>query len=94
MRTVKLITEDEEISFNINFSNNGMWGRAIYFAAKANYSIGYCANDTNGDKVMIVARVIVGKTIRKPSNNNIRKPDPGYDSVHHMPTYDNYTIYL
>ena len=24
--------------FNINYSNNGMWGKGIYFALNANYS--------------------------------------------------------
>ncbi len=36
-----------DLGFDSRFSNPGMWGNAIYFAANANYSDDY-AHKTNG----------------------------------------------
>jgi hypothetical protein len=39
----KLIWESSD-GFTINFSNDGMWGRGLYFAQNASYSNNYSYN--------------------------------------------------
>ena len=64
---------------------NGMWGRAVYFAQNAKYSYSY-AFQANGSRQMFLAEVILGDSVLlaqqsliKPPNN----PNNGmeYDSV-------------
>jgi hypothetical protein len=48
-----------------NFSREGLWGRASYFAATAKYSDSYrhSLKDGSGHYQMFVAKVIVGNSI-------------------------------
>ena len=46
-------------SFDITFSNNGLWGRGNYFAANASYSY-YYAYREGGYRFMLVANVLTG----------------------------------
>ncbi len=51
-----------EEGFNVNFSNCGMWGRALYFAFDSSYSHTYASNHLPGFKQMFMAKVIIGKS--------------------------------
>ena len=37
-----------EEGFDIKYSNPGLWGRGIYFAENASYSLNYSHNHNNG----------------------------------------------
>ena len=39
-----------EEGFNINYSNDGMWGKAIYFAVNSSYSNNYSFKLPNGER--------------------------------------------
>ena len=49
-----------EEGFNIVYSNDGMWGRAIYFAVNSSYSNAYSYRCPNGDRQMFMATVNLG----------------------------------
>jgi hypothetical protein len=49
-----------ETGFNINYSNEGLWGKAIYFAVNSSYSNMYASTTPNGEKQMFMATVIIG----------------------------------
>ena len=44
-----------EEGFNQNFSNDGMWGRGLYFAENASYSDNYAYKLPDGSKGMFLA---------------------------------------
>jgi len=75
--------------FHTNFSRAGMWGRGTYFAVNASYSGGsYAYNMAGGQKQMMLCQVLVGDSIKLPSDSSIVLPPikPGanaerYDSV-------------
>ncbi len=52
-----------EAGFNLNFSNEGTWGKAIYFALKSSYSNAFAYSLEKSQRQMFMAKVIVGKTI-------------------------------
>ncbi len=76
-----------EEGFNINYSGDGMWGKAIYFAYNSSYSNGYSSQLPNGSRQMFMANVLIGKEITMNSTPSLREPpyQPGtnikYDSV-------------
>lgn len=43
------IFQSEE-GFDMRFSNEGMWGQAVYFAKNSAYSNDYCHNNRDGNK--------------------------------------------
>ena len=57
-----LFYEGEE-GFDIKYSNQGMWGKGIYFAENASYSLKYCHKDDPEKKIkgMFFALVNLGK---------------------------------
>ncbi|TNV84727.1 hypothetical protein FGO68_gene5670 [Halteria grandinella] len=63
-----------EQGFNGYYSNDGMWGRANYFAAKASYSHDYRHTLPNGSFQMFYARVILGKSKALAPNKALREP--------------------
>ncbi len=63
-----------EEGFNLNYSNEGMWGKANYFAFNSSYSNDYSSALPTGQRQMFMANVIVGKTIVMQSNNKLREP--------------------
>ena len=85
--TMPSIVYQGEEGFNINYSADGMWGRAIYFAVNSSYSNNYCFNAGGGIKQMFMASVLLGKYETRQSDSSIREPGliPGtqikYDSV-------------
>ena len=63
----KLIYEDRQDCFNINYSGeNNLLGKGIYFAAKPEYSVGYSFKNkdkgifSSDTKSMFYCEVIVG----------------------------------
>ncbi len=52
-----------EEGFNLNFANEGMWGKANYFAFNSSYSNAYSYVLPSGQRQLFMANVIVGKTI-------------------------------
>ncbi|TNV72372.1 hypothetical protein FGO68_gene5051 [Halteria grandinella] len=82
----KMIYESEE-GFDMRFSNEGMWGRANYFAVKSAYSNNYCyktsmkmilpnssQEQTIERRKMFLARVLVGQTIALASDKTLKMP--------------------
>ncbi|TNV84413.1 hypothetical protein FGO68_gene14258 [Halteria grandinella] len=63
-----------EQGFNGYYSNDGMWGRAIYFAAKASYSHDYRHTLPDGTFQMFQARVILGKCKEMIPDSSLREP--------------------
>jgi hypothetical protein len=54
---------NSEDGFNINYSNEGMWGKAIYFACNSSYSNNYAHKYADGQRKMFMASVTLGKEI-------------------------------
>ncbi len=73
----EIIYQSEE-GFNINYSNEGMWGRAIYFAVNSSYSHNYSFN-AGPFRQMFMASVLIGKTQESLPKSSFR--EPGYNPV-------------
>ena len=72
-----------------------MWVRAVYFAVNASYSCGdayshHLQNETtlsdgstvpNGSKVVIIAKVQVGKEYITAADSTLKNPPDGFDSI-------------
>ena len=80
----KNIYEGTDESFDMRLSNNGMWGKGIYFAEKAIYSHNYAYNNNNKYQV-IVAEVILGESTEVASDQNIKRPP-----IKNKKTYEKY----
>lgn len=71
-----------EKGFDYRFANDGRFGRGNYFAFNASYSHGgYVGQDDQGNTVMIVAHVLVGKSVETPPNSLLTVVPNGGDSV-------------
>jgi len=75
----KMIYEGMEECFDMQYANDGMWGRGLYFAVNANYSDGYAFHTTVGTKLMMLCRVMIGDSITLNSDGSLRKPPPRTD---------------
>ena len=58
-----------------------MWGKGIYFAENASYSLNYSYKHRNNVKGMFFALVNLGRVTDLPSDQNIKEPLKGYDSI-------------
>lgn len=57
----RIIWEDKEEGFNINYSaDSNLLGRGIYFAEKSEYSMGYMHPEPLSMGSMFLCKVIVG----------------------------------
>ncbi|KNC48976.1 uncharacterized protein AMSG_04720 [Thecamonas trahens ATCC 50062] len=63
-----------EEGFDLRYSDWGMWGRASYFAARANYSHSYAYYEPSGHHTMFVAKVITGEAAQMDPNSGIQRP--------------------
>ena len=65
---------DSEEGFDMRFSSQGMWGQANYFAADAQYSDSYAYVKTDGNKELLLARVLTGDSYTSQSDQTLRMP--------------------
>ncbi len=56
-----------------------VYGFGVYFSSNASYSHGYASPNSNGERRMFVARVLVGKTTR--GNGSMKTRPLGFDST-------------
>jgi len=70
----RIIYEDDK-GFLINFaSDDGLWGRGVYFAQDATYSHKYSFRTPTNTYKMILAQVITGDGIHLDEDRNVRLP--------------------
>lgn len=69
----KEIYEAFDEGFDLQYSNDGMWGRGLYFAVNAKYSVAYSHTAGNVKKMMLV-KVMVGDYVKLNPNGTLRKP--------------------
>lgn len=70
----EVIYGGSEECFDMQYANDGMWGRGLYFAVNASYSdCGFAHKTLMGTKLMMLCRVMVGDTIKQQSDRSIRK---------------------
>jgi len=62
-----------EECFDMQYANDGMWGRGLYFAVNSSYSDDYAHPSIVGTKLFMLCRVMVGDTIKQDSDRSIRK---------------------
>jgi len=68
--------------WKINFaSNKNLWGRGTYFASNAQYSSTYSYKDSEGNRCMFLAEVIVGSCLQCLENSQLTIAPKGYDSI-------------
>ena len=62
--------------FDMRFCDQGLWGIASYFAVEAAYSNTdkYCYKNERGERELLVADVITGRTIELPPDASLRIP--------------------
>lgn len=79
-----------DASFDMRFSNKGLWGKGNYFAVNASYSHSYSHEPIKGQYQMLLAYVLTGYSFRSKQDGNLTRPpirtaDDGvqlhYDSV-------------
>eukprot|EP00347_Sterkiella_histriomuscorum_P013563 403364236 len=96
--TIPELVHSGDEGFDIRFSKQGMWGRAIYFAARSDYSHQYSYVNPLGGRGMFVANVLIGDTVLLEPDNKLVVPPPKpdgkqkYDSVHG--TANNCDVYM
>jgi len=82
--TSKTHTESVVSNFNgidITYAAVGLWGRGLYFASNASYSHNYAFTRSNGDRQMILCRVLTGKSVMLSRDSTLVRPPGDYDSV-------------
>ena len=84
-----IIDSDEGLDIRFNGKNATAYGKGIYFHQTASYSIGFAHQNARGrNREMLVAKVLVGDTVKQGGDSNRRLPPclPGsttyrYDSI-------------
>ena len=77
----EVIYKNFDVGFDLQYANQGMYGKGLYFAVNANYSHnGFVYRNGRGNCQLIVADVFVGKAANSGGGNIIKAPE-GYDSV-------------
>jgi len=82
-----VICKGTEEGFDVRLSAAGAHGRGIYFAEGASYSNAFTHMKANGNRIFIVALVLVGNPFQSGGNGQLTRPPeiPGtkqrYDSV-------------
>ena len=77
----EVIYKNFDVGFDLQYANQGMYGKGLYFAVNANYSHnGFVYRNSRGNCQLIVADVFVGKAANSGGGNIIKAPE-GYDSV-------------
>ena len=74
-------------SLNLSFFSGTAYGRGVYFARDAQYSVNYAGGVDHGSRHMYLAKVLVGKycvgnrSMVVPPPKSPSKPEILYDSV-------------
>lgn len=63
-------------SFDMRYSQQGMWGKGNYFAVNASYSDNNYAHIVGNSRQLLVAMVIIGTPFSSRENRNLIKPPP------------------
>ena len=71
------IYQSEE-GFDMRFSRDGMWGQANYFAVAANYSDQYAYQRSDGQREILLAKVLTGDSYCCEPDSSLRFPPLKY----------------
>jgi hypothetical protein len=77
----KLIYEDMQDGFMMQYCTGGMWGRGIYFAENASYSDGYSHAAVGGTQTVMLTKLLAGDEVDLPSTGSLKIPPPKPDGV-------------
>jgi hypothetical protein len=67
---------------DMRYSDQGMFGRAVYFTSNPEYVLRWYAHVSRlGALQVFVARVLRGRTQTLPPNRDLRRPGDDFDSV-------------
>mmetsp|Transcript_24135 Transcript_24135/g.21200 ORF Transcript_24135/g.21200 Transcript_24135/m.21200 type:complete len:143 (+) Transcript_24135:1897-2325(+) len=69
----KEIYEAFDEGFDLQYSNDGMWGRGLYFAVNASYSVSY-SHTTGNTRLMMLVKVMIGDEVKLQPTGSLRKP--------------------
>ena len=70
-----------DVGFDLQYANQGMYGKGLYFAVGANYShSGFVYRTPRNTYQLLIADVFVGKSKNSGGGNYIKAPE-GYDSI-------------
>ena len=72
-----MIYQSEE-GFDMRFSRDGMWGQANYFAVDAYYSDQYAYQRSDGQREMLLAKVLTGDSYCCKPDSSLRMPPLKY----------------
>lgn len=81
MRAEELIKSSYGLDPQYCSHKDKMWGKAVYFALKAAYSNQYAYRYDNGNREMLLCKVLVGKSYECKPDYSLRNPPEGYTSV-------------
>ena len=70
-----------DTGFDLQYAAFGAYGKGLYFAQNASYSSSYGHCLSNGNMVMFLADVYVGKAYKGNGTGVVKAPD-GYDSIY------------
>ena len=88
MRRAHYIYDSEE-GFDMRYSSEGMWGQANYFAEKASYSNSFACELTDGNREILLAKVLTGDSYKCASDRTLRLPPlKGTQTHFHQERYD------
>lgn len=80
--------------------DDAMWGKAVYFAEQASYSLTFYAYSASGCKQIFLAEVLIGDCVDYPQGNYKKPPEKKqgskeeYDSIRgHTRGSDVYMVY-
>ena len=83
----KVVYEDVQEGFMMQYSAQGMWGRGLYFAENAAYSHNYSWDLGNGTRQMMYTKLLCGEEVNVMPNDNtliappVKKAPVRYDTV-------------
>jgi hypothetical protein len=67
------------MKFSFDFSLGTAYGVGVYFSSDATYSNQFAKPNSNGEKFMFIARVLIGKTTI--GNPSMKTRPPGFDTT-------------
>ena len=71
----KLVYEDVQDGFMMQYCESGMWGKGIYFAERASYSDSYVHRNAQGQKLVMLTKLLAGEEQHiMPNDRSLRFP--------------------